>query len=163
MLGPMEDTESYTADPFLISLIDYQRRFTIILAEVLNAVVKKAMQDNQLNLGSFIDYTRTKIDPSTVEGQQSASLFDLQYLLRYLQKNATVLAEYLGVEESYLIGFVTDLLEIRNVLAHGLYQEENHDKESIKTEKFIQGGLNFIEQILKNDDNVIDTVRIIQM
>ena len=152
MLGPVEDEDSNSPDPFLVSLIDYQRRFSDRLATVLNAVVMKAVNDTDIQdkLGAFIDYSRSKIDLSSSEGQRSASLFDLQYLLGYMQRNATVLAGFLRVEKPYLTGVVTDLLEIRNLLAHGLYKDDSREEESDKTEKFIRKGLNFVEQIVKN-------------
>ncbi len=90
MLGPIDDRDSYSPDPFLVSLIDYQRRFSDKLAIVLKTVVMKAANDDNLKdkLGSFIDHSRSKIDLSSSEGQQSASLLDLQYLLGYMQRNA---------------------------------------------------------------------------
>ena len=83
----------------------------------------------------------------------SASLFDLQYLLGYMQRNAAILAGFLGVEKPFLVGVATDLLEIRNLLAHGLYKDDSPEEKSKKTEKFIQRGLTFVKQIM---DNVID-------
>ena len=159
MLGPIIDEMGNSLpDPFLVSLIDFQRQFSDRLATVLNAVTRKAAKDESLQdkLGSFINYDRSKIDLSSSEGQQSASLFDLQYLLGYMQRNATILAGFLGVEKPYLTGVVTDLLEIRNLLAHGLYKDDSIEEE---TEKFIQRGLTFIECIMKNiivDDDCDD-------
>ena len=155
MFGPTDERGGSSSDPFLVSLVDFQRKFSDRLAVVLSAVVRKAANDSGLQdkLGSFIDYSRSKVDLSSSEGQQSASLFDLQYLLGYMQRNAATLAGFLGVEKPFLVGVATDLLEIRNLLAHGLYKDDSPEEKSKKTEKFIQRGLTFVEQIM---DGVID-------
>ena len=156
MLGPPEDKgDTYSEDPFLVCLVDYQRRFGDELAGVLSAVVMIASRDESLDgkLGSFIDHNRTKIDLSSEEVQDCASLRDIQYLLGYLLRNSAVLADYLGMETEYLRGVVGDLLEVRNELAHGLYKREGYERESEKTEKFIRRGIDFIGRIIaKNQE-----------
>ncbi len=57
------------------------------------------------------------------------------------------------MEKTYLTGVVTDLLEIRNLQAHGLYKDSSYEEESDKTEKFIQRGLTFVKRIV---DNITD-------
>lgn len=146
MLGPPALPDN--PDPFLIGLVDYQRRFSDELASVLNAVVIMAVHDKTLRgkLGSFIDHNRQKIDPTSEEGQDSASLRDIQYLLGYIQRNSSEFASYLGMKKDYLTGVVSDLLEIRNILAHGLYRKDRDVSE--KTEKFIRKGIDFIQRIV---------------
>lgn len=140
------------SDPFLTSLVDYQRRFSDELAKVLNAVVMMAIQDKRISekLGAFIDHNRLKIDLTSEEGQENASLRDIQYLLGYLQRNSASLAGYFGMERQYLMGVVSDLMEIRNILAHGLYLKEQEGEMSGKTEKFIQRGIEFVLRIVDN-------------
>ena len=161
MLGPTEAT--HTLDPFLTSLMDYQRKFTNQLAGVLRGVVIRASQDKRIKIGAFIDHNRKKIDLSTLEGRECASLLDTQYLLGYLQRNCEVMAKHLGLKEAYLSGVVCDLLEVRNVLAHGLYKKgssrgdgggdgDGSDEEREKTDKFIQRVLDFIKHIISNQD-----------
>jgi hypothetical protein len=147
MLGPPVPSDG--SDAFLISLIDYQRRFSDELASALNAVVMMALSDKTLkeSLGSFIDHNRLKIDPTSAEGQESASLYDIQYLLGYLQRNSAEFASYFGMEREYLTSVVTDLMEIRHVLAHGLYLRERDREVGEKTEKFIQRGIDFVHCI----------------
>lgn len=154
MLGPPASPDN--SDPFLIGLVDYQRRFSDELATVLNAVVMMAVHDKTLRgkLGSFIDHNRQKIDPTSEDGQESASLRDIQYLFGYLQRNSTELAGYLGMTREYLTGVVRDLLEIRNILAHGLYRMERNKDVSEKTEKFIQRGIDFIQRIVARQEAV---------
>lgn len=148
-----------TQDPFLTSLVDYQRRVTGELAGVLRGIVIRASQDEHIKgkLGAFIDHNRKKIDLRTLEGQECPSLHDTQYLLGYLQRNCAVLANHLGLEEAYLIGIVSDLLEVRNVLAHGLYKKgssgDDDAEEREKTDKFIQRVLDFIERIIASQDS----------
>lgn len=159
MLGPPplpDDHRGTYSDPFLTSLVDYQRRFSDELSTVLSAVVMGAMKDDTLKgkLGSFIDHNRTKIDPTSEEGQDSASLRDIQYLLGYMQRNSAELAGYLGMSRDYLTGVASDLLEIRNVLAHGLYRRGRRDEEREKTEKFIQRGVDFIQRVVARLDAV---------
>lgn len=159
MLGPIDTQDVYSSDPFLITLIDYQRQFSDRLAIILREVVLKAANDENIRdkLGAFIDYNRSKIDLSCLEGQKSASLYDLQYLLGYFQRNATILADFIKVEKLHLIGVVTDLLEIRNLLAHGLYKDVSQEEEREKAEKFVQRGIIFIqgivESIIPSDDS----------
>ena len=152
MLGtPVSPNES---DPFLTSLVDYQRRFSDELATVLNTVVMMATQDKNISkkLGAFINHNRLKVDLTSKEGQGSASLRDIQYLLGYLQRNSASLAGYFGVERDYLMGVISDLMEIRNILAHGLYQKEREGEVSDKTEKFIQRGVEFVQRILRSQE-----------
>lgn len=145
MFGAMEDGNR--ADPFLVSLVDYQRRFSDELAKVLNKVVitiHSTLKDEE-TLGSFIDYTRTKIDLSTQQGQQSVSLYDVQYLLGYIQRNVAVFAKFLEMDESDLVGIVSDLLEVRNMLAHGMCLTLDAPEKLDIAIKFIQRGINLVE------------------
>ncbi len=151
MLGPPRDKQTHS-DPFLICLVDYQRRFSDQLATVLNTVVMNLWQDFTLKgkLGSYIDYNREKIDLTSERGQDSASMYDIQYLLGYLQRNCTVLADYLGMGMEYLAGVVSDLLEIRNELAHGVYDRSGQpEEESDRTAKFIQRGIDFVRRLAR--------------
>ena len=144
-------------DPFLVSLVDYQRRFSDQLAAVLNAIVlgANAIPDLEVKLGSFIDHSRTKIDMNTQEGQQSASLHDLQYLLGYLKRNSQVFSELFGMEKSFFVDVLSDLLEVRNALAHGLYKENSKEEED-KTQRFILRGISLVKHNIMREKYEIE-------
>ena len=147
MIGLLETNGQ---DPFLVSLIDYQRRFSDQLAAVLSTIVLGVNDDPDIKdkLGSFIDHSRTRIDINTEEGQQSASLHDLQYLLGYLKRNSLPLSEYFGIQKSSFVDVLSDLLEVRNALAHGMYKE-NSKEEVDKTQRFIMRGIGLVENLNK--------------
>lgn len=155
MYGMLEDKEDSRnvlgcfSDPFLVSLEDFQRRFGDQLSSILYSFIVTAKNELPADsLGSFIDHNRVKIDLSTSEVQESASLLDLQYLLGFLQRNAMELSEYLGMDKSSLLGVTSDLLEVRNALAHGLYQTESYENRSDMIAKFFRRAIVFVKQII---------------
>ena len=145
--SPEDDNSSPFQDPFLVSLEDYQRHFGHQLSCALKLFIAAAQSDIATELGGFIRHDRTKIDISTPEGQDSASMFDLQYQLGFMQRNAKSLSVYVGMEESDFADVTLDLLEVRNSLAHGLHHRDTYEEKCGITIKYFRRAIMFVEKV----------------
>jgi len=74
-------------------------------------------------------------------------MFDIQYQLGFMQRNAAVLSEYLGMEELELVGVALNMLEVRNSLAHGLNHRDGYREKADLTSKFFKRGILLAEKM----------------
>ena len=144
---------SYKIDPFMIGTLDFQRRFGDAMSKVLHLPVKAVFRDPKYQV-VFKNIEGMYIDPGTEEGEEDASIYDLYRLLEHIKKHAPQYEDYLNPETKCIEAICSDLLVVRNSLAHTRYIADDRNKKHTK-----QRTVNFTAQYM---DRCLELVQLIR-
>lgn len=147
---------SYTTDPFLIGCLDFQRRFGDILSNALLLAVQAVFRSSQRGLIEFRNRDNKCVDPSSEQGENDPDIYDLFRLLEHIKRYKEQYASYLNASSEYIAGICTDLLHVRNRLAHKHYLADDqkgdftfHQRTLPFTAKYLDRGLEIMELLRK--------------
>ena len=110
---------SYRIDPFTVGTLDFQRRFGDIMSMILKLPVKAVFKDTKYDV-IFMNMERKRIDPNK-DGAMDDSLYDFYRLVEHIRRHSEQYADHLQDTSQNIKAICSDLLIVRNDLAHTRY------------------------------------------
>ena len=144
-------------DPFLIGCLDFQRRFTDSVTKALLLTVQAVFKDqrgSQRNRVVFLNVDGEEIDPSTEEGKKDRSIYDFYRLVEHIKRHHQHYASHLNTSPDHIGGICSDLLRVRNSLAHAVYLAHDQTREFT-----VQRTLRFTAQYLDRGLEIMTLIR----
>ena len=146
---------SYSIDPFMIGTLDFQRRFGDAMSKVLQLLVKAVFRiPKNKDTVVYRNIEGTCIDPSTEEGEKDASIYDFYRLVEHIKRHSLQYAEYLGTKPQHIKAICSDLLVVRNDLAHARYIADDRNQDHTR-----HRSLNFTAQYM---DRCLELVKLVE-
>jgi hypothetical protein len=158
-----EGGKSYMIDPFLIGCLDFQRRFGDIISKALLLAVKAVFKNQGSSQGEYIEFRNRDnvcIDPSSKQGEDDPDIYDFYRLVEHIKHNKERYASHLGTSSDYVAAICSDLLHVRNCLAHNRYLADDQMRDFssqrtlLFTARYLDRGLEIMELLRKKHKEV---------